>query len=166
MCHNVEQMPTHSHTPPHTPLPLPKHPLEQLSSTPRRVHLKLLRYCAPKRHVLPPSLSPPLSLLLSLALSLLSVFFVFLLFYYFAHIRRTLTVRVLPPVFFMFRAQWILASTRTSNTVRVRVLAPVPSSTQHTTTTTIQRKPHNTKKKKTYLLHMLKKKQRKAVKNF
>lgn len=156
MCHNVEQMPTHSHTPQiHLPpFSMPTHPLEQQSSTPRRVHLKLLRYCAPKRHVLPPSLSPPLSLLLSLPLSLLSVFFVFLLFYYFAHIRRTLTVRVLPPLFFMFRAQWILASTRTSNTVRVP--APVPSSTQHTTTTTIQRKPHN--KKKIYILHMLKKK--------
>lgn len=149
----------HTRTHPHIhlspfPIPLfsmPKHPLEQLSSTPRRVRLKLLRYCAPKRHVLPPSLSPPLSLLLSLPLSILCVFFVFLLFYYFAHIRRTLTVRVLPPVFFMFRAQWILASTRTSNTVRV--LAPVPSSTQHTTTT----QKSLTIKKNVYIAHAKKK---------
>lgn len=157
MCHNVEQMPTHSHTPPHTlpfqfpPFSMPKHPLEQLSSTPRRVHLKLLRYCAPKRHVLPPSLSPPLSLLLSLPLSLLSVFFVFLLFYYFAHIRRTLTVRVLPPLFLCFGLSESWPAPEPVTQYEYQRQFPVPLNTQQ------QHKKASQYKKKIYILHMLKK---------
>lgn len=162
MCHNVEQMPTHSHTPPHTPLPLspsPFHyahtPLGATELNPQESPLETFALLCPQASCtaslsLSTSLSPPLPPLRVFCIP------TFLLLR--PHTSHT-NCASSSSSFFMFRAQWILASTRTSNTVRVP--APVPSSTQHTTTT----QKSLTIKKNIYIAHA-KKKQRKAVKNF
>lgn len=157
MCHNVEQMPTHSHTPPHTPLPLflyAQTPLGATELNPQESPLETFALLCPQASCTASlSLYPSLSTSLSPPLPPLRVFCIPTFLLLRPHTSHT-NCASSSSSFFMFRAQWILASTRTSNTVRVP--APVPSSTQHTPTTTIQRKPHN-KKKYIYIAHAKKK---------
>lgn len=111
MCHNVEQMPTHSHTPTHThtqlPLSLPSMPKHHPRATepnPQESPLETFALLCPQASctaVLPLYLSVSLSTSLTLPPLPLSHSLCFLYSQYFAHIRRTLTVRVLSTAFFL-----------------------------------------------------------------
>lgn len=168
MCHNVEQMPTHSHTPTHTQLPfslpsMPKHHPRATEPNPQESPLETFALLCPQASctaVLP----LPLSLSISLPLShppstpSLSVFFVFLVLR--PHTSHTNCASSQYRIFLCFglSESWPVPEPVTE--YQRQFPLPLTQQQQHESLT------KNTHKTKLYIAHAKKKKQRKAVKNF